>query len=942
MQSWPLGGSLISVAYTNTKMGIGTNSLYARLLRCSTTSPYWRSHTIQTRVPQHHTWKRTRTTVQSFSSSSLPTQPSLERRHQQLPNEANVVVVGGGVIGTSVAYHLGKLGVKDVLLLERDRLTSGTTWHAAGLMNSFGSLSSTSTWMRQYTQELYRDILPSETGLETGYMPIGFIELACDVHRLEQYRRIAAFNRYCGVNVSEISPQQVQEHFPLCDISSVLAGFYVPTDGRANPTDVTLALAKGARQNGVQIVEQCPVLGVVTESASHGQIIPKVSGVRVATTGAGSSAPEDQNGEANSFIIKTNKVVNCTGMWARQFGNACGVFNLPNQAAEHYYMITEPIPEMDLSSWPVIEDSSRCTYIRPEGGGLMLGLFEWHGAAAPWKTDKVPSDFSFGQLEPDWERMVPYLERAMELVPAVENVGVKSLFCGPESFTPDSSPMVGESPELRGYYVGAGLNSLGILTGGGLGHLLAQWVQKGHAPDDMDVTCIHVNRFHRYQSNPKYRHERVGEALGTTYKVHYPDYQLKTCRNVRQSALHERLAAAGAYFRSVSGWESPAWYAGHGGDPAAVLEKGGGHSFGREPWFDYWAAEHHTCRQAVALFDMTFMSKFLVQGRDAGKFLNWLSTANVLGGDSGTITYTQWLNERGFMEADVTVTKWTETEYWVMVTDTMHNHVLQHMHQRLRPDDFVTITDVTARYVQLNVQGPKSRGLLQQLTSHDMSKLDFRQVTELDIGLARVLCARITYVGELGYELYIPVEQCRHVYDQIVEKGQMFGLKNAGLRALGSLRMEKAYRDYGHDMDNSDTLLECGLGFTCDFGKSEGPFIGQDKVEAQKEFSKQQGGLFRRLVSVWVTDPEPLMHGGEVLWRDGQRFGDVRAASFGHTLGGAVGLSMLSTAATTTKEPINKTFLNSGDWQVEIANSLYPCQLSLVPFYDPKSLRVHQ
>ena len=693
-------------------------------------------------------------------------------------DEANVVVVGGGVIGTSVAYHLAKLGVEDVVLLERDRLTSGTTWHAAGLMNSFGSLSSTSTWMRQYTQELYRVILPQETGLQTGFMEIGFIELACDNNRLEQYRRVAAFNRYCGVNVQEISPAQVQHYFPICDISSILAGFYVPTDGRANPTDVTLALAKGARQRGVRIIEHCPVVGVVTEPSAPGQI-PKVSGVRVANS--------DDEADTTT-VIKANKVVNCTGMWARQFGEECGVHRLPNQAAEHYYLITEPIPDVNMSSWPVIEDSSRCVYIRPEGGGLMLGLFEWEGAAA-WKTD-VPKDFTFGELEPDWDRMTPYLERAMELVPAVQNVGIRTLFCGPESFTPDSSPMVGESPELRNYYVGAGLNSLGILTGGGLGRLLAQWIHKGHAPDDVDVTCINVNRFHRYQSNPSYRHARVGEALGTTYKVHYPDHQLSTCRNVKQSALHERLVAAGAWFRDVSGWESPSWYALNGEDPADIMNNAECHSFGREPWFANWAAEHNACRQAVALFDMTFMSKLLVQGRDAGAFLNWLSTANVVKGECGTITYTQWLNERGFMEADVTVTKWSETEFWVMVTDTMHNHVLQHMQQRLRNDqDFVTVTDVTARYIQLNLQGPKSRELLQQLTSHDLSTLQFRHVAEIDMGLARVWCARITYVGELGYELYIPVEQCRHVYDQIVERGNEFGLKHAGLRALGSLRM---------------------------------------------------------------------------------------------------------------------------------------------------------
>lgn len=542
------------------------------------------------------------------------------RAASTLPDEVNVAVVGGGIIGTSVAYHLAKLGVENVCLFERDKLTSGTTWHAAGLMNSYGSLSSTSTWCRRYTQELYRDILPEETGLDAGFMGIGFIELACDPDRLEAFRRIAAFNRFLGVNVREISADEAGEHFPLLETSDISAGFYVPTDGRANPTDATIALAKGARQRGVQIFEDTAVTGVMTQAPKVG--VPKVKGIKL-SDGTG---------------IPANIVVNCTGMWARQFGEACGVYNLPNQAAEHYYLITENIPEVD-PSWPVVEDASKCVYIRPEGGGLMLGLFEWDGA--PWRPEGIPENFSFGEIEPDWERMMPYLEDAMSRVPTVQNYGIKSLFCGPESFTPDNNPMIGESPELRSYFVAAGLNSIGILTGGGMGLVLARWIKEQHAPDDIDVTAINVNRFHRNQSNPLYRQKRVSESLGNTYKVHYPDHQLHTCRNIKLSSLHDRLAGQGAYFRDVSGWESPAWYA-PPGKSSVVKEE----SFGRESWFPYWEAEHRSCREDVALFDMSFMSKFLVQGRDAGSFLNYLSTANV-DGEEGRITYTQWLNERG-------------------------------------------------------------------------------------------------------------------------------------------------------------------------------------------------------------------------------------------------------------------------------------------------------
>lgn len=622
--------------------------------------------------------------------------------------------------------------------------------------------------MRRYTQELYRDILPHETDLSTGWKPIGFIELACDEDRVYDFRRIAAFNRLCGVVVEEITPHQVLDKFPLCHVSDVMAGFYVAEDGRANPTDATMALAKGARMYGATLREQCPVKGVKTNKYNGVGGLPMVSGVVL----------------ADGHEIQCNAVVNCAGMWARQWAEACGVHNIPNQAAEHYYLITEPIEGVD-PSWPVLEDPSRCVYIRPEGAGLMLGLFELEGAA--WRPEGIPENFSFGEIQPDWDRMMPYVEAAMERVPAVKDAGIRALFCGPESFTPDNSPIVGESSELRNYFVAAGLNSIGILTGGGIGYILSRWIKDGMAPSDVDVTGINANRFHRYQNNPSYRQARVGEALGNTYRTHYPDHQPQTCRNCKQSPFHERLARAGAYFRDVSGWESPAWYAPEGRVPIADKE-----SFGREHWFSSWREEHLNCRQNVALFDMSFMSKILVQGADAGSFLNRLSTANV-DGAAGRITYTQWLNERGFMEADLTVTKLRDDQFLVVATDTMHNHVHDHMLRRLTKEQHVCVTDVTARYAQLNLQGPRSRELLQQLTSVDMNDFVFRQAAELDLELARVLCTRITYVGELGYELFIPVEQAHLVYDNIVKVGAEYGLRHAGLKALGSLRLVCAY-----------------------------------------------------------------------------------------------------------------------------------------------------
>lgn len=755
--------------------------------------------------------------------------------------------------------------------------------------------------MRKYTKELYSEILPSETGMDTGWKEIGFVELACDNDRLFAFRRVANINALWGVDVKEIDAKQVQELFPLCRTDDVLAGFYVSSDGRANPTDATMALAKGARLYGATIVEKCPVQTVVLKDN-------RVTGVEL------------ESGQ----VVECDAVVNCAGMWARQLGERSNVI-IPNQAAEHYYLITEPMDNVD-PSWPVIEDASRCVYIRPEAGGLMLGLFETDGYQ--WMSEKIPNDFSFGEIQPDWDRMAPFVEAAMDRVPAVKDVGIKTLFCGPESFTPDNSPVLGEST-ARNYFVAAGLNSIGILTGGGVGSIVARWVRDGHAPDDIDVSSVHAVRFHSFQANLEYRRERVGESLGNTYKVHFPDHQPHTCRNAKLSAIHDRLVAANAYFRDVSGWEAPAWYAPPDIEPVVQYE-----SFGRENWFPYWEAEHLACRENVALFDMSFMSKFLVQGHDAGTFLNRLSTANV-DGESGWITYTQWLNERGYMEADLTVTKLSKDQFFVVATDTMHNRVLHHMLRRLDRKAHAFVTDVTGRYAQINLQGPRSRELLQQVTSKNLDELEFRQAAEIDIGLARVLCMRITYVGELGYELFVPVEQATHAYDRVVQAGRAFDLKHAGLRALGSLRLEKGYRDYGHDMDNTDTLLECGLGFTCDFEKKI-PFIGQEHVLAQKEASKRDGGLHKRLVSVLLRDPQPLMHCGDVLIRNGKRICDLRAASYGHSLRGGCGLAMVEDAS----EPIRKAYLNDAEWHIEIADRRYPCDVSLTPFYDPKSMRV--
>jgi glycine cleavage system aminomethyltransferase T len=551
----------------------------------------------------------------------------------------------------------------------------------------------------------------------------------------------------------------------------------------------------------------------------------------------------------------------------------------------------------------------------------MLGLFE--PVCAPWRVDGIPDGFSFGELPPDWDRMGPYLEATMSRVPISSQIGIRKFFCGPESFTPDLLPIVGEAPELRNYFVAAGLNSIGILTGGGIGRTVAQWITQGSP--DVDVTGINIDRLHPYQANPEYRATRTVESLGLVYATHYPHRPAKTARGARLSPVHDRLVAQRACFRDVSGWEGADWYA-----PPGVAPDPGELSWGRPHWFDYWAAEHHATRNGVIVMDMSFMAKFLVQGRDAAGELERIS-ANEVAAEPGRITYTQWLNERGTLEADLTVTMLDDEEFLVVASDTAHRHAHTWMRRHFA-QAHAFVTDVTSGFAQLNVQGPGSRELLAAVTHADMSgeAFPFRAARYIDIGYARVLCVRITYLGELGYELHIPAEQAVAVYDRLVAAGEPLGLRPAGLKALASLRMEKAYRDYGHDIDNTDSVLEAGLGFAVAFDKPGG-FIGREAVLAKKA----NGPLTRRLVQVLLTDPWPLLFHAELVSRNGRPAGYLRAASYGFTLGGAVGLAMLDADVA-----IDQEYLDSGEWTVQVGDATYPAVVSLRPLYDPSSKRV--
>ena len=609
----------------------------------------------------------------------------------ELPQRARVVVVGGGVIGCSVAYHLAHEGWTDVVVIERDRLTSGTTWHAAGLMTCFGSTSETSTGIRLYSRDLYAR-LEAETGVATGFRPVGLIEAAADTDRLHEYRRVAAFQRHLGLEVDEISPREMSDLFPWAKTDDLLAGFHVPGDGRVNPVDLTQSLARGAKNLGVRVVEGVRVVDVLTRDGA-------VTGVVV---GAG------HGGEAtDTATIECEYVVNCTGMWARELAEKSGVV-VPNQAAEHYYLITDTIDGLDPDG-PIFEDPAAHGYYREEGGGMMVGLFEPRAAA--WAVDGIPATASFTTLKPDWDRMSPFLETAMARVPVTLEAGVRTFFCGPESFTPDLMPAVGEAPSIRHYFVAAGMNSVGVLSAGGLGRVLAHWIISGLP--DVDVTAWDVARFRADQLEPAYRRDRTTEILGTVYAAHTPGKQLRTARDRLLSPVHDRLVSNGGLMREVSGWEGADWFAGPG--ETAVADPTWGHA----PWFEQWAEEHRTVRDGVGLMDMSFMAKFAVLGSDAGPMLDHLS-AGAVNGEPGWLTYTQWLNDDGRIEADLTVGKITDERMFVIASDTGHGHVRALLERAAYGRD-VRIRDVTAEIGQLNLQGPLSRDVLANLTEADLS-----------------------------------------------------------------------------------------------------------------------------------------------------------------------------------------------------------------------------
>ena len=813
----------------------------------------------------------------------------------QVPDQARVVIIGGGVIGASIAYHLAKLGWTDTVLLERRQLTAGTTWHAAGLITSAGMATETLLWMARYTRDLCTT-LEAETGQATGFRPIGHLHLATTPQRLETLRREAAFVRGFGVTNEELSAAEFGRLWPAAKTDDVLAAFFVPDEGRVNPADLTQAYARGARMAGARIVEGVTVTGITRARG-------RVTGV-----------------ETDHGPIRAEYVVNAAGMWGREVGEMAGV-SVPLQAAEHYYLITDTV-DWAHPDLPIVEDPDCYGYYREEGGGILVGLFE--PKAAAWSLDRVPGEVAFASLPPDWDRIGPYLDGAMARFPSLRDAGIRTMFCGPESFTPDVMPQLGEAPELRNFFVACGLNSLGILLSGGVGSLTARWIADGVPP--VDVTGMTVDRTQTYETTRRFRHDRAVEQLGALFgDASFPSWHAWSARNVRRSVIHDRLAAAGAHFSVSSGWEYPEWFDIDGSHPD--LPQG----WGRNAAFDYQAAEHRAVREGVGMLDMSIMAKFLVQGRDAERVLNRVCT-NDVSVPVGRIVYTQWVNAAGGIIADLTVTRLAEDRYLLVVTDLIHRRMAPWIERHLADGEFATVTDVTAGTTLLTVQGPRSRELLAGLTSADLSNEAFPYLTarEIDLHYARVLAMRVTYVGELGWELHVPADLALTVYDALHEAGAAVGFRDVGLGAMGSLRLEKAYRDFGLDIDNTDTPTDVGLGFTVAWDKPGG-FVGRDALMR----ARHDGPPRRRLVQVLLEDPEPLLYHGEPVLRDGRWFGYVRAGAYGHTLGASVGLAMVEDEAGIPAESID-----GGRFEVDVAGVRYPARASIRPLYDPDRLRI--
>ncbi len=809
-----------------------------------------------------------------------------------LPNKARVVIIGGGVIGCSVAYHLTKLGWKDVVLLERKQLTSGTTWHAAGLIAQLRATANM-TKLAKYSQELY-GALEAETGVATGFKRVGSITVALTDERMEELKRSAAMARAFGVDIDEISPTEVGEKYEHLNLDGVVGGVFLDKDGQGDPANIALALAKGARMRGAVIAER-------TKATSIAKTGRRVTGVDWT----------NENGESGH--IACDMVVNCAGMWGHEVGRMAGV-NVPLHACEHFYIVSEPVA--GLTQLPVLRVPDECAYYKEDAGKMMLGAFE--PVSKPWGMNGISDDFEFDQLPEDFDHFEPILEMAVNRMPLLGEAGIHTFFNGPESFTPDDAYHLGLAPEMDNVWVAAGFNSIGIQSAGGAGMALSQWMDSGEKP--FDLGDVDVSRMQPFQGNKHYLFERSKETLGLLYADHYPYRQKATARGVRRTPFHEHLKQNNAVFGEIAGWERANWFADVGQAPEYH------YTWKRQNWFENSKREHMAVRENLGMYDMSSFGKIRVEGRDAEQFLNFVCGAD-MSVPVGKIVYTQFLNTTAGIEADVTVTRLSETAYLV-VTPAATRLADETWMRRHLGDMNVVLTDVTAAEGVLAIMGPNARKVLQSVSPNDFSNdtNPFGTAQEIELGMGLARAHRVSYVGELGWELYISSDMAAHAFETLWEAGQSHGLKLCGMHMMDSCRIEKGFRHFGHDITAEDHVLEAGLGFAV--SKTKADFIGRDAVNR-----KRDEGLQSRMVQFKLTDPEPLLYHNEPILRDGDIVGYLSSGNYGHALGSAMGLGYLPCPGETPAQ------LLASNFEIDVAGTKVKAEASLKPMYDPTGER---
>ena len=810
-----------------------------------------------------------------------------------LPSSAKIVIVGGGIVGCSVAYHLGKMGITDVLLLERGRLTSGSTWHAAGLVGQLRT-SANITQLLGYSVSLY-DRLEKETGLATGWKRNGGLRLACNPERWTEVKRQATTATSFGLEMHLLGPKEAQALWPLMQVDDVVGAAFLPTDGQASPSDITMSLAKGARASGVTIVEGVRVTGIDVEGGR----------LRAVNT--------------DQIRIACDKLVTCAGQWSRDIGRLAGV-NIPLVPVQHQYLITESIAGV-MPNLPTLRDPDRLTYWKEEVGGLVMGGYEPN--PIPWAVDGLPDRFEFQLLEDDLEHFEPLLELAIGRVPAMQTAGIKQFINGPESFTPDGNFILGETPEVRGIYVGAGFNAFGIASAGGAGMALAEWVAKGEPP--FDLWPVDIRRFGKNHLDTNWVRKRTLEAYAKHYAMAWPYEEYRSGRPMRRSPLYDRLKGEGACFGEKLGWERPNWFA----DLANGEKAEDRYSYERQNWFEAVAREHKACRERVAVFDQTSFAKFLLVGRDAENALSWIAAGDVTRAP-GHLVYTQMLNDRGGIECDLTVSRLSETEYYIVTGTGFATHDFDWISRSIPEGLDARLVDVTSSYAVLSVMGPASRNVIQSLTECDMSNpaFPFGRVKRITLAGAPALTLRVTYVGELGFELHIPVEFAVSVYDALMRTGREHGIANAGYRAIESLRLEKGYRAWGADIGPDHSPLVAGLAWATKL-TSNMPFRGREALAARA------AKPLPRLLAGFTADPSVVLLGRETIYRDGKRVGWLTSGGYAYTVGRSIGYGYIRDS-----DGVDREKVLSGSYALEVATARVPAEVFLEPRYDPTMSRI--